>query len=137
MSNTTITDDGWTRDFLFYGRDEKEVETEVSAYEEGLHDGSPGNYETEREYNGDWIRVVVREKAQEAPEPLEPRLYLWNWVGGGYNSCRALSREEALEKGNDMTRNGGGVHLKVNEATLRECTTGELAAEEKRWGPYD
>lgn len=65
------------------------------------------------------------------------QLYVWNWVGGGYNSCRASSPEEALEKGNDLTRDGPGVHLKVNETTLRACTTEELDAEERRWGPYD
>lgn len=60
------------------------------------------------------------------------KLYLWNWVGGGYNSCRAQDRSEALKKGNTMTSN-----LTVDESTLRECTVDELNAEEKRWGPYD
>jgi len=67
----------------------------------------------------------------------ETKLYLWNWIGGGYNSCRAASREEALEKGNAMTAKGPGIHLKVDESTLRECTVDELRAEERRWGPYD
>lgn len=61
-------------------------------------------------------------------------MYLWNWVGGGYNNCRADSREEALEKAHAMAE---GTTLKVAEPTLRECTMAELNAEEKRWGPYD
>lgn len=28
-------------------------------------------------------------------------VYAWNWVGGGYNWCRANSIEEAIEKGED------------------------------------
>jgi hypothetical protein len=62
MSNTKITDDGWTRDFHFHGRDEKDVDELASTYIEGLEDGAPGEYECEREYNGDWIRVVVRKR---------------------------------------------------------------------------
>jgi len=60
------------------------------------------------------------------------KLYLWNWVGGGYNSCRARDRSHALKLGNAMAKN-----LTVSEPTLRECTVDELNAEEKRWGPYD
>jgi hypothetical protein len=62
----------------------------------------------------------------------DTKLYLWNWVGGGYNSCRARNRAEALEKAAEIT-----AKLKVDESTLRECTRDELDAEEKRWGPYD
>lgn len=62
MGNTRITKEGWVRTFEFYGREEKEVETEVSAYEEGLEDGAPGQFETERDYNDTWITVTVRRK---------------------------------------------------------------------------
>jgi hypothetical protein len=65
------------------------------------------------------------------------KLFLWNWVGGGYNSCQAENRAEALKVGNDMTRNGRGVHLIVNESTLREATFDDVDVEDKRWGPYD
>lgn len=75
--------------------------------------------------------------SQKPINPNPTKLFLWNWQGGGYNSCRAKNRAEALKVGNDMTRNGGGVHLLVNENTLRECTSAELDAEDKRWGPYD
>ena len=60
------------------------------------------------------------------------QLYVWNWVGGGYNSCRASSPEEALEKANGIT-----MKLTVDETTLRPCTWEEFLAEEKRWGPFD
>jgi len=60
------------------------------------------------------------------------KLFLWNWVGGGYNSCRAKDRSEALKIGNAMTK-----VLTINESTLREATFDDVQAEEKRWGPYD
>lgn len=65
------------------------------------------------------------------------QLFLWNWQGGGFNSCHAKNRAEALKKGNDMTRGGRGVHLLVNESTLHACSFAELQAEDKRWGPFD
>ena len=39
----------------------------------------------------------------------------FNWRGGGYNNVSAVTREEALEKGNAMTNT-----LKVDESTLKE-----------------
>ena len=62
----------------------------------------------------------------------QTKLYVWNWVGGGYNSCRAADRADAVAKAREITAN-----LEVDESTLRECTVAELDAEEKRWGPYD
>ena len=44
-------------------------------------------------------------------------LWAWNWTSGGYNSCLAASRKEALEEGNRMGA-GVGVKLVVNEKTL-------------------
>ena len=60
------------------------------------------------------------------------KLFLWNWVGGGYNSCRAENRSDALKKGNAMTK-----ILTIDVNTLREATFDDVQAEEKRWGPYD
>lgn len=60
------------------------------------------------------------------------KLFLWNWVGGGYNSCRAKDCNEALKKGNAMT-----TILTVDAGTLREATFDDVQAEDKRWGPYD
>ena len=65
MSDTKITDDGWTRDFWFRGRDEKDVEAEVSAYEDGILDAAPSEYEVEMEYHDDRICVIVRSKVSE------------------------------------------------------------------------
>jgi len=65
------------------------------------------------------------------PHTKEFRLFLWNWIGGGYNSCRAEDREAAIKKAVKMCS------LNPNLNTLRECTQAELNAEEKRWGPYD
>lgn len=129
MSGTKVTEDGWTREFQAHGREMDEVEAEARAYEEGLHDGAPGKYEVEWD-DSDWgIELTVREK--KAPEP---KLWIWNWIGLGYNSCRADSREEALVKAAQIA---DGTNLKVDESTLRECTVDELRAEERRWGPYD
>lgn len=29
---------------------------------------------------------------------MKTKLFVWNWVGGGYNQTHATSKEEALEK---------------------------------------
>jgi hypothetical protein len=70
--------------------------------------------------------------SQKPTNPLPTKLFLWNWRGGGYNSCRAKDRDEAIEKAQVMAS-----MLKPRLDTLRECTSAELAAEDKRWGPYD
>ena len=50
------------------------------------------------------------------------KLWIWNWIGGGYNSTRASSRKEALAKAKAMT---GGTVLLVNEKTLHVGTQEE------------
>jgi hypothetical protein len=69
--------------------------------------------------------------SQKPINPNPTKLFLWNWTGGGYNHCRARTRKEAIEKAKAMCS------LVPRLDTLRECTRDELAAEEKRWGPYD
>ena len=65
MSDTTLTADGWAREFQAYGREKDDVETEARAYEEGLHDAAPGKYEVEW-CDSDWgIELTVREKRAE------------------------------------------------------------------------
>lgn len=130
VSDTKIIEDGWSREFRAYGGDMDAAEHEARAYVEGLEDGAPGEHEVEWIYGDDHITIEVREKGVKP----EPGLYLWNWVGGGYNSCRAASREEALEKAREIA---GDTVLKVDESTLRECTMNEIRAEERRWGPFD
>ena len=50
------------------------------------------------------------------------KLYIWNWTSGGYNSCRADNRQEALSKARAMETRV----LKVDEPTLHEGTLDEL-----------
>lgn len=52
-------------------------------------------------------------------------LWIWNWVGGGYHSCRAESREGALAIANVMA---GDSTLQVDVKTLHVGTTAELDA---------
>ena len=40
--------------------------------------------------------------SQKPINPNPTKLFLWNWTGGGYNSCRARTREEAIEKAKAM-----------------------------------
>lgn len=65
MSDAKVTEDGWTREFQAYGRDMDDVVAEARAYEEGLNDGAPGEYEVEWD-ESDWgIELTVRPKAKE------------------------------------------------------------------------
>jgi hypothetical protein len=51
------------------------------------------------------------------------RLYTWNWLGGGYNSCTARTRAEAIQKAHAMTD-----RLMPDLKTLRIVTPEEMAA---------
>lgn len=57
--------------------------------------------------------------AKSKPETL----YTWNWTAGGYNSCTARSRAEAIRKAHAMTD-----RLMPDLATLRTVTPEEMAA---------
>ena len=46
--------------------------------------------------------------------PRAKRLYAWDWVGGGYNQCRAYSKREARKIGNAMAPG-----LVINESSFR------------------
>ena len=39
-------------------------------------------------------------------------LYKWNWVGGGYNQCRADSKRQALMRARAMGKPSPGVKRK-------------------------
>ncbi|MGH7174777.1 MAG: hypothetical protein ACREGR_00250 [Minisyncoccia bacterium] len=56
------------------------------------------------------------------------KLWVWNWVGGGYNSTWAETKEEALAKAKEI--GSWTANLLVDEATLRESTEDE---ESKLW----
>ena len=45
-------------------------------------------------------------------------LYSWNWVGGGYNQCRANNKREALKRARAIGKLGSGKVLKVDEKSL-------------------
>ena len=60
--------------------------------------------------------------------------YVWRWVGGGYNSCSASSKEEALEKAIAMGR--GTAHrweLRVDTETLHVAAEGEINALDREY----
>jgi hypothetical protein len=48
-------------------------------------------------------------------------LYKWNWVGGGYNQCRADSKREAMKRARALGKPSPGcdrIELKVDEKSL-------------------
>ena len=59
------------------------------------------------------------------------QLWAWHWVGGGYNSCRAKNRDEAIKKARSMCS------LVPNLDTLRPMSTEEFRALERSYGPFD
>lgn len=61
---------------------------------------------------------------------MEKKLWIWNWIGDGYNSCTASSRLEALESATAMARRTG---LGLNESTLHEGSYRELAILDRRY----
>ena len=65
-----------------------------------------------------------------------PQLWVWNWVGGGYNSAHAISKADALsiatKMGAPRSFNMGGKVVRVqrlvpDEKSLRIAKPGELA----------
>ena len=59
-------------------------------------------------------------KKTKAPEM---KLFLWHWVGGGYNSCRAKNITEARKIAKTMGAPSGiRQGLKVERDSLREVT---------------
>jgi hypothetical protein len=57
--------------------------------------------------------------------------WTWEWIGGGYNSCTASSREEALSKAMEMTT--GPARLVPDISTIRPVTDAEMRAIERSW----
>ena len=61
-------------------------------------------------------------------------LYSWNWVGGGYNQCRANSKREALKRARAIGRPPEGsnrIVLKVDEKSLYRVNS-----EQSFWNNY-
>ena len=60
--------------------------------------------------------------------------WTWNWIKGGYNSCTASSREEALKIATDMgIPRWGGVTLAPDPSTLRAVSDSEMATIDRGW----
>lgn len=68
-------------------------------------------------------------------------IWTWEWKSGGYNSCTAPSREEALAKALAMGQphptaaasGGMTVTLLPDPKTLRSVTPEEMSAIDRRW----
>ncbi len=61
-------------------------------------------------------------------------LYSWNWVGGGYNQCRANNKREAMKRARAIGRPEEGSNrmvLKVDEKSLVR-----VKSEQSFWDNY-
>jgi hypothetical protein len=61
-------------------------------------------------------------------------LYKWNWVGGGYNQCRANNKREAMKRARAIGKPSAGVMckvLKVDEKSLKRVKN-----EQSFWNNY-
>ena len=65
-------------------------------------------------------------------------LYTWNWIGGGYNSCMARNRKEAISKAREIGKSGSAryVTLVPNLDTLRQVTAAEMVEIDRSWRSY-
>lgn len=61
--------------------------------------------------------------------------WVWNWVGGGYNTASASSRAEALKLARAKGAPSGVFKgLTVNEASLHVALPGEVDRLDKEYG---
>ena len=62
-------------------------------------------------------------------------LYTWNWINGGYNSCTARSRTEAIRKAREMSKPQAAMQVTLVPAleTLRPVTAAEMAEIDRGW----
>ncbi len=51
---------------------------------------------------------------------LGKNLYSWNWVGGGYNQCRADNKRQALKCAKEIGKLANGKQLVVDEKSLHK-----------------
>jgi hypothetical protein len=82
--------------------------------------------------------IVWRDTMKDAAIGNE-RTWLWKWTEGGYNTCRAKTREEALAKAKEKGKpNEVFKGLTVDEKTLHVATDKEVAETDKRFaGMFD
>lgn len=67
---------------------------------------------------------------------MKNEIWTWDWVGGGYNSCMARSREEAIRKAREIgkpTSGGMSVTLVPNLHSLRQVSSQEMSAIDRSW----
>lgn len=78
---------------------------------------------------------MPKKKTTATETPM--KLWTWDWQGGGYNACRAATREEALQKaiakGQPGPPGGMVVTLVPIESTLREVTDEKMAEIDRSW----
>ena len=60
---------------------------------------------------------------QNANNKIATQQWAWHWQGGGYNSCYAKNRQEALNKAGKMC---DGLDIQIDESTLHVAKPGEL-----------
>jgi len=79
-------------------------------------------------------RVQAATAKLVAEAPGTEVIWMWNWVSGGYNTCRAPSRWVALEKAKALGQGwkSGG----VNEASLRIVSQDEVNKTDASWAPF-
>lgn len=58
----------------------------------------------------------------------EAKLYVWNWVGGGYNSAMAMSLEEARAIATKMGEPSGARTVILTPVGIRLAKEGEIQA---------
>ena len=62
----------------------------------------------------------------------DTKLFMWDWVGGGYNSCRAKDADEALQKAREMGK-GSEDRIELVPCNIRETTGQGLSARDECW----
>jgi hypothetical protein len=60
------------------------------------------------------MEIAMPTEPQSKQTKKTKKLYAWDWCGGGYNQCHAVSKREARKIGNAISPN-----LVINEATFR------------------
>ncbi len=66
------------------------------------------------------------------------KIWTWNWVGGGYNSCLAKSRDEAVKLAIELgtPKWEGRVVLVPDLKTFKAVTPAEMNEIDRHWAPY-
>lgn len=78
-----------------------------------------------------------RRVARNSRPKSTKRLWVWNWVGGGYNTALASSKTEATrlakEMGKPNTHRGGGMTVTLKPKNVRVAKPGEVARLDGGW----